>query len=162
MWGQNEQKISQTFILQKKDIGLLSFAHFQANSSPLFKKQKILKLTDIISLNNILFTHNTLNNNTPIIFKDYFKFKEVRHEHQTINRINSTYSIPEGSLELPTFRTTTGKLSLKNVCSNNWNKTLKDLSLKYLEKYISNQNWLNNCKISYLKHMLKNNFLDHY
>ena len=162
LWGQNEHKISQTIILQKKAIRLLSFSHYQATSSPLFKSKKLVKLTDIIKSNNILFTHNTLNNKSPHIFKDYFKLKEVRHHHQTINNLNSTFSIPAGSLNVPTFRTNAGKFSIQNICATTWNDTLKELSMKNTQKYNTNPFWLQNMKIHTLKHILKWHFLDQY
>jgi hypothetical protein len=58
LWGQNENTIEKTITLQKKAILLLSFAHYQEESSPLFKNLNLLKLTDIVRQNNIIFTHN--------------------------------------------------------------------------------------------------------
>ena len=69
LWGQNENAIKQTITIQKKAIRLMSFAHFQEHSSPLFKDLNILKLEDVIKMNNILFTHNTVNKNTPVIYR---------------------------------------------------------------------------------------------
>ena len=76
----------------------MSFAHSQEHCSPLFKELKLLKLNDIIKQSNILFTHNAINGNAPDIFKDYFTFNEVDHLHDTVNNLNSVYSIPKGSL----------------------------------------------------------------
>ena len=121
LWGQNENSIEQTINLQKKAIRLISFAKHQEHSSPLFKELNLLKLTDMIKLNNILFAHDTINNNTPAIFKDYFTFNEVSHQHDTINRLNSNYSIPNGSLQVPDYRTKSGKSSIKYICSSIWN-----------------------------------------
>ena len=81
LWGQKDSEIEQTINLQKKAIRLISFAHFQAHSSPLFKNLSILKLTDLIKQSNILFTHNTINHKSPSIFDKYFQFKETNHEH---------------------------------------------------------------------------------
>ena len=47
----------------------------------------------MIKLSNILFAHDTINNNTPAIFKDYFTFNGVSHQHDTINRLNSTFTV---------------------------------------------------------------------
>ena len=38
----------------------------------LFKNLNMLKLEDIIKMSNILFTHNTVNNNTPVILDPGF------------------------------------------------------------------------------------------
>ena len=61
VWGQTSAAISQTAILQKKAIRLMSFAPIDAPSSPLFKNLNILKLNDLITTNNIMFVHNSFN-----------------------------------------------------------------------------------------------------
>ena len=51
----------------------MPFAHFQEDSSPSsphFEDLNILKLEDVIEMNNILFTHNTVNNNTLVILEN--------------------------------------------------------------------------------------------
>ena len=101
LWGQNDNALEQTINLQNKAIRLISFAHFQENSSPFFKDLKFLKLKDIIKQSNILFTYNTIYKKSPDIFKDYFWFVETDHEHDTVNSLNSIYSTPIGSLQLP-------------------------------------------------------------
>ena len=115
----------------KKAIRLISFAHFQDNCSPLFKDIKILKRIDIILQSNILFTHYSINGNTPDIFKDYFIFNEVDHQYDTVNNLNSVYSIPNSSLQLLNFKTNAGKLSINYICFFTWNYTLKDLPNKH-------------------------------
>ena len=70
-------------------IRLISFAQNHAHSSPLFKALDLLKLTDIVNQSNLLFTHNAINNKTPPIFKDYFKFAETKHEYKTVNNLHN-------------------------------------------------------------------------
>ena len=160
--GQDPNRTMKTAKLKRKAVHINCFANFQADSSPLFKMQKILKLNDIINLNNMTFTHNVLNNNTPNIFKDFFKLKEVRQTHQAISEISSLYRLPAGSLNQPSYKTRVGYNSLKNICSKLWNKMLKILSLNYPSNYTKDSNWLKNCKISFLKHILTKHFLEHY
>ena len=76
----------------------MSFAHFQEHCSTLVKELKLLKLNDIIKQSNILFTHNAINGKVSDIFKDYFTFNKVDHLHNTVDNLNSVYSIPKGSL----------------------------------------------------------------
>ena len=116
VWGQDPNQIMKTAKLQEKAVRIISFADFNADPSPLFKAQKILKLTDIINLNNMIFTHNALNDNTPNIFKDFFELKEVRQTHQTISEISSLYRLPAGYLDQPSYKTRASDLSLKNIC----------------------------------------------
>jgi len=110
----------------------------------------------------MIFTHNALNDNTPNIFKDFFKLKEVRQTHQTISEISSLYRLPAGCLDQPSYKTRAGDLSLKNICSKIWNNMLKILSISYPLNYTNDSNWLKNCKISFLKHILTKHFLEHY
>ena len=141
IWGQNENSISKTIALQNKAVSLILFS--QSNSySSLYKELKLLKLKDIIKLNNILFTHATLNKNTPGIFSNYFSLNQITHKHNTINSITSTYSNPTGTLKIPIFNTRSGDLSLKYVCSKLWNTILRELSLKFPKEYSSNPFWL--------------------
>ena len=123
----------------------MSFAHFQEHSSPLFT-----------------FTHNTVNKNTPFIFRKYFDFKEMNHQHSLINNLDNVYSIPKGSLQLPNYRTNSGKTSIKYICSITWNQILKELSLTNMEKYIQDPYWINNTRVNSLKAVLKKHFLESY
>ena len=140
----------------------MSFAHFQEHSSPLFKNLNLLKLEDIIKMSNILFTHNTVNNNTPVIFRKYFDFKEMNHQHSLTNNLGNVYSIPKGSLQLPIYKTNSGKTSIKYICSITWNQILKELSTANIEKYNRDPYWINNTKVNSLKVILKKHFLESY
>ena len=162
LWGQNENRINQTSVLQRKAVRLMTFSHYQAHTNPLFNTLKVLKLTDIVKLNNILFTHNTINNKSPKIFNNLFTFKQSTHQHFSTNNINSAYSIPKRSLDIPTYNTTSGKTSIKYICTIAWNNVLKELSIKHPDKYHSNQNWLKDIKISTFKNLLRGHFLEHY
>ena len=162
LWGQNENAIEQTITLQKKAIRLISFAHFQEHASPLFKKLNLLKLTDIVRLNNIVFTHDTINAKTPPIFESYFIFNKTSHQHETVNSLNSIYSLPTGSLKLPAYRTESGKSSIRFICSSTWNTILKDISIKNINKYNKDHFWMNKINIKTLKHILHKHFLEYY
>ena len=162
LWGQNENAISQTITLQKKAVRLLSFAHFQEHASPLFENLKLLKLTDIVKQNNIIFTHDTINGKTPPIFESYFIFNKTIHQHQTVNSLNSIYSLPTGSIKLPAYRTESGKSSIRFICCDIWNSTLKDLSMKYIDNYNKDPFWINKTNVKTLKHILQKHFLECY
>ena len=56
------------------------------HSSPLYKNSKILKLIDLIKLNNILFVYDQINNNLPNAFKNYFQLKRQQHNQFTIGK----------------------------------------------------------------------------
>ena len=153
IWGFNPNKISKTFILQKKAIRLMSFANKNAHTDPLFKQLEITKLNDTITTNNITFVHNTLNGKSPSYFDNFFTKVKPQHNYNTNRNTNSIYSIPPGSLAIPKETNT-----LKNKCIEDWNKMLKILTNPTL-----NQNeWLINTKIQELKKLLKKHFLNSY
>ena len=135
--------------------------NFEEYSSPLFKALNLLKLTDIVKQSNISFAHNFINNQTPHIFKGYFTLSKVAHKHHTVNSLNLVYSLPAGSLELPMYITSSGKSSTKYICASAWNSTLKDLSIKNIEKYNSDPFWLSNTNNNNVNHTLKKHFLEH-
>ncbi len=137
----------------------MTFSHYLAHSSTLFKELKIIKLTDIIRSYNILFTHSTLNNKSPIVFKEYFTFKNTAHRQF---RQNTQFNIPKGSLEIPLYKTKSGQHSIRFICSTEWNQFHRQLSYQHFEKYSENEHWLQNLSQNLLKQLLKNHFLESY
>ena len=157
LWGQDEEKIAKTFTLQKKAVRLLSFKDPQEHSSPIFKELKLLKLVDIIKLNNVLFTHATINKNTPPVFNDYFKFKDLS-QNNVRNNLN-VFQTLSGSLEIPPNEC---KLSLRYICPIVWNAIHRDLSSKFPDYYKNDPFWLRNISIEKLKSILKWCYLEYY
>ena len=98
VWGYNHNISNSTYILQKKALRLITFSNKYANSDPIFKQLEITKLKDIITTNNILFVHNTLNGKSPIHFVNYFKKVQNIHNINTRNNPNSTHSILPGRI----------------------------------------------------------------
>jgi len=162
LWGQNENQIKKTIVLQNKAVRLITFSDHLAYTNPLFRELNILKLSDIVTMHNIIFTHNTLNNKSPALFNKYFIVKSTNHRHPTTNNPDSTYSNLKGSLEMPKYSSKSGELSIRYICSSSWNLLLRDLSIKYPNKYISNDNWLKSTSSNVLKKLLKEYFLDKY
>ena len=124
VWGQTPAAISQTSILQKKAVRLMSFSPKDAPSSPIFKNLNILKLEDLITTNNIIFVHKTLNKMTPSHFGNYFEPHVPNHNHGTRNNPSSEYSIPPGSVSLDNILIG----SIKYKCAQDWNDILKKIS----------------------------------
>ena len=121
IWGQHD--ISKTITLQKKAIRLITFSPKYTHSSPLFKETSIIKLEDQIKINNMLFVHHTLRNESPSHFNDFFKLHLPNHRFNTRNVLNSYYSMPPGSVSLTNLPNKTIKLD----CAQNWNKYLKQI-----------------------------------
>ena len=162
LWGQKLNQFSQTFILQKNAIRLMSFAHYRSHSDPLFMENKILKLMDIVKLNNIMFVHNVINNKAPRHFANYFQFRKTQHLYPTSNNPNSLYSIPKGSLDYPRANTCIGRQTIKYICTDNWNSIIKYFSRINHHYSPTDELWLTNLSIPILKALLKKHFLEQY
>ena len=64
----------------------------------------------MVKQSNTLFAHNSINNMAFNIFKYYFTLNKINHKHHTVSSLNSAHSMPTVSLELPTYKTSPGKL----------------------------------------------------
>ena len=164
LWGENLNDSSQTSKLQRKAIRIITFSDFRAETSPIFKELKILKLTDLIEMNNVLFVHNALNQKVPDYFKNMFTRYEQHHKYNTINNIKSTYSLPAGSVVVPSGNSKR-HTTIHEHCAVTWNKLLKRLSIANEEKlksHLRNPLWLENLSIDTLKGMLKSFYISNY
>ena len=79
IWGQNLNVVSRIVILQKKALRIMNFQSRDSHSSPLFKRNHILKLEDKILTENILFINKSLNNLLPAVFKNWFNSCKQSH-----------------------------------------------------------------------------------
>ena len=153
VWGMKPTSITQTLTLQKKAVRLIYFSHKNAPSNPIFKDLKILKLNDLITTNNIIFVHKTLNNLSPSHFKNFYEFHNQNHDYNTINNPNSQYSIPAGSVSLSNIESD----SLKLRCAQDWNESIKNIS-----RTTHHTQRLLDVNIQSLKYILKAHFIGAY
>ena len=146
VWGQSKNVFNEkVHKLQNKAMRIITFADFQASSDPIFKYLKILKLQDFITLQNCLFVHDSLNDNLPLSFDNYFK--SVTDVH-TID----TRSAALGCLFVTHANSTKfGLNSITRKCIDDWNHFSKlfNVNLRYLSR-------------SMLKRNLTSYFLDNY
>ena len=68
VWAQNCSTIQRIIILQKKAIRIINLQARNFHTSPLFKKNSILKFQDKICVENILFVRKSLNSLSPSVF----------------------------------------------------------------------------------------------
>ena len=145
VWGQNiNVHTEKVFRLQNRAMRIISFSDFHADSNPIYRETKILKLKDFIALQNCLFVHDNLNNNLPTCFNNYFRPVDVIHGKGTKGK-------ELGCLFVPHFSTKKyGLNSITRKCINNWNFfskmfncKLKDISKSLLKSKIT-QFFLNN------------------
>ena len=66
IWGQGKNTYNNKIsIIQKNALHIISFPEFNAHTDPLFKKLKILKIKDNITLQNCLLAHDFIYNKLP-------------------------------------------------------------------------------------------------
>ena len=83
IWAQNFGIIQQIVTWQKKAVRIINFQPRNFHTSPLLKKNSILKFPDKICLENILFVRKSLNNLSPSIFNTWFNVSSDQHNYET-------------------------------------------------------------------------------
>ena len=117
IWAQNSNSVNRVSILQKKALRIITFQPRDCCSSPLFKKQNLLKFEDKIQLENALLVSKFFNNILPSIFDNWFTLCSDVHNYNTA--ASST-----GKLFKTSFRTILyGKNYVTLSAVNAWNKT---------------------------------------
>ena len=65
IWGQHNVVIKKLQSLQNKALRIMNFSHRRTSALPIYKKMKILKLSDNIALQNFMYAHDSINGNLP-------------------------------------------------------------------------------------------------
>ena len=121
----------------------MSFSDFKEPSSPLFKEWKILKIKDIVEIQNCLLSYSFLKGKLPKSFDNFFlRCSDIHSNPTRFSRSECLY--------MPRFKSVKyGLNSITNICVNSWNKlteifespsqlSLSDLKSKMFNQYISN------------------------
>ena len=93
IWSQNINTVNRIISLQKKALRIMNFKDQIFHSSPLFSENNILKLSDKIILENILFINESINRQVPPIFYDWFRFSGGLHREETCRSVNDHLNI---------------------------------------------------------------------
>lgn len=99
IWG-NSNHIGKVYKMQKRSLRIINNKSFIFHTEPLFKKGKILKVSDLYHFNAILFMFQLKKNKLPPSFKTELYFKDInnaaRHTRQNhlakCHRYRTTYS----------------------------------------------------------------------
>ena len=136
IWGSNyTTNIKPIEILQKRAVRTITFAKFDAHTTPLFAKLKLLKLHDIITLHVACFMYNYTKSNIPNAFNSFFTAVNKRHTYNT--RLAS-----KSSFEFPIVRTNYGKFNIRFFGPKVWNdidESLKNLSYRGFKRELKAQ-----------------------
>ena len=107
---------------QNKALWIISFKDRTEPSDLLCANCKILKLWNIITVNNCLFIYDQLCDNLPNTFSNYFKLLKNQHRHNTRGSNHFTLNVPRVNTE------TYGSNSIKIKAIKDWNKTTKKIN----------------------------------
>lgn len=128
-WGSaSPTNLNALFILQKKALRIITFSKFDEHSSPLFRKTKIIKLTDLITFHINVFMYKFHNKALPPAFESFFKQVNKIHNYNTRHSSKSSYS-------LPLVRTNYGLFSIKYQGPKIWNSLDEQLRQFSLTKF---------------------------
>ena len=95
IWGQiNNTNVDRVFKLQKRCLRLITFSDFHAPSSELFSILNVLKIYDVIKLQNISLVHDILKNNCPPRVSSIFNLSYYQHDYETRGSYTSLLSRP--------------------------------------------------------------------
>ena len=148
IWGQTDSKsFNKIKILQNNAIRLITFAEsFYDHVTPIYKELKLLKLRDMVTLNNFLLIYDYFNKNLPISFNNFFYLASDVHSHGTRTAVSGQLFIPDSE------SVHYGCNSIKIASILSWNNFIKKFpSVDFF-----------NFSRSKFKKFIVNSFLDNY
>ena len=100
----------------------MSFSPFNSPSNDLFIDLGLVKVRDLIAMNQLKLVYDFLNNRLPTDLRSLFRLASDVH---TTNK--ELKSVVNNLIYIPRFKTITyGKDSLRYQCAKLWNKTFKN------------------------------------
>ena len=123
-WGTTYQTTLLPLItLQKRAVRIITFSEYNCHSSPLFRKLKLLKVSDLLYLYCALFMYDYYSNRLPLIFNDFFMSINKVHQYQTRLASKISYYLPKA-------RTNYGKFNIRFSGVKVWNSIEDSLKSK--------------------------------
>ena len=154
LWGLTvEENLKKIEVLQKKCLRIMTFSDINSHSNPLFLNLGLLKVRDIIKLQQLTLVYDYFGGSIP---------QDLQNLFSTNTDIDITNlrlrSANKGLLHIPAIKTVTyGNKSIKYHCSKLWNETFRngirmDSNLKH------NVNFHQIKSKNHLKRVLKKHF----
>ena len=104
-WG---FKSNRVFALQKKAVRIITCSKYNAHTEPLFKTVKLLKLTDLLKLRELIFYYKFIHRLLPIPLQNWHIIRNTNiHEHTFArhclrhdlpNTLNNTCELVKGKI----------------------------------------------------------------
>ena len=123
-------------LLQKKARRLITLSNFDEHTEPLFKRNRLLKLNDLIFLYNSLFMYDFYHNMLLLPFESLFLTVKSKYGY-------NTRLVSKNSYSLPLIRTNYEKFSIRFQGPKIWNdldEKMKTFSwFKFKKSIINNR-----------------------
>ena len=96
-WGQNQTNyyFKRLLHLQKKALRIIDFKPQTSPSNCIFRKNKIVKISDFAKYKYALFVRKSLRQDNVVIFKNMLTQLNLNHNHNTRAAINHLLDIPQ-------------------------------------------------------------------
>ena len=114
--------IKRILILQNKALRITNFAPFRSQVNPLYKMNNILKIADIVQLQNFLFAHDYFHNKLPATFNNIFINVGNVHSYETRGSKKHQISLPRARTQAY------GINSIKYKTVTFWNEMVMELT----------------------------------
>jgi len=139
--------------MQKKSIRIINNSKYNSHTDPLFRKNKILKVDDLIYLRILIFNHKLLNQKIPSYFNSFTIERQSQvHNHLTRSNIKPAPLRSSANYQSNTLRFQLNKTVIMAPLSYTTNITASEQSFKFklkkeiIEKY-SSVCTVNNCYV---------------
>ena len=107
---------------------IINFAEYRAPPEPIYFEHQLLKICDMVTLNNCILVHDFLRNVLPDCFVNYFK--KLKLEYTSFKTRNSELT----GLYVPSVnKTSTGIHSITFRSIQGWNKVCKTVANKVVK-----------------------------
>ena len=140
LWGNVNKRIFQ---LQKKAVRIIHHENRFSHTDPIFKKLKLLKISDIFRLQLLKFHYKNENNLLPVYFDSFnFKLNSEIHDHNTRNRHKLHTSLVKHDFaktcvrhELPNLINNIATSILEKVYTHSFKSFCTYIKVKFIDDY---------------------------
>ena len=148
IWGfTSEENLKKIEILQRKCLRIITFSDFRSHANPLFRDLKVLKVRDIIKLQQLQLLYDFLNKSLPADLKSLFTLNSHIHRYQ----LRTLFHIPKIN------SSTYGNKSIKFHCPDLWNNLFRNgIAIDEVKKHNVSFNQIKNSH--QFKRVLKKHF----
>ena len=147
IWGQlSDNQLNRIQTLQNKAFRIINFAEYKASASPLFRKSKILKVSDIVNVQNLLLVFDCVKGQLPTALSNIFIPVKNTHTYGTRGAKNCKILVPAANTTIYGLRSI--KYQSIQVCN-------------YMVTQYSNTNFIEKSK-NVCKRIATNHYIDTY